>query len=106
MRDKHQLRIKENQCEEILNGNKTFAVAYDDHYKVGDIIEFVPVDSAYLPIVHEIANKKFEITYIATAFECFSLRWGYCIFSFRPMKGELIEYTEGENTKEETTDAT
>lgn len=64
----HKIKLSKEFCDEVLNGNKTFEIRYNDKgYQKGDFIKFIPVDSdssLATHWIHPIENALFEITYV------------------------------------------
>lgn len=92
----HKIKIKYKYYKAVLNGDKTFEVRKNDRdYKVGDIIQFVPVaDDSDMIITHN--PNEYKITYVFHGGE-YGLEEGYCVFGITPtieavpvMQGEWI----------------
>lgn len=77
----HEIKLHIKFCDEVLRGEKTFEVRWDDrNYKRGDLIKFVPVLSGGIPIEHPVMKKTYEITYVLSGW---GIKEGYCVFSIK-----------------------
>ena len=78
----HKIKIKYKYYRDVLNGDKTFEIRKNDRdYKVGDIIQFVPVaDDSDMIIPHN--PNEYKITYVFHGGE-YGLEEGYCVFAGR-----------------------
>ncbi len=77
----HNLKIKEEYFEAILQGKKTFELRKNDRdYQVGDLIHFIKTDG-----LEYFGHSKdvFRITYILTNVQEYGLDKDYCIFSIK-----------------------
>jgi hypothetical protein len=64
----HDLKLDIEFCDAILNGSKSFEIRINDRgFQKGDQIKFIPVRGS-LPIIHEIAKARFEITYVLNGY--------------------------------------
>ena len=104
----HNLKIKEEYFEAILQGRKTFELRKNDRdYQVGDLIHFVKVSNQQLwngpaPLIdyetykiaakqvirefEENPNNLFEITYILKNVEQYGLDKDYCILGIKKLE--------------------
>ena len=65
----HKIKLREEFCDAVLNGEKTFEIRYNDRgYQKGDHIRFIPIDAestvTATRINHPIEEKEYEITYV------------------------------------------
>ena len=92
MKKTHLLKIREDYAEAVASGLKTFEVRYNDRdYEVGDIVEFMVINSkGGLIFNHPIHSKQFEINYILSDF--LGLKKDYVAFAIKP-------YVEDSNPK-------
>ena len=64
----HKIKLREEFCDAVLNGEKTFEIHFNDRgYQKGDHIRFIPIDAetfAITIIKHPIEDKEYEITYV------------------------------------------
>lgn len=97
----HKIKIKYKYYRDVLNGDKTFEIRKNDRdYKVGDIIQFVPVaDDSDMIIPHN--PNEYKITYVFHGGE-YGLEEGYCVFGIAPtieaapvVHGEWIARCDG-----------
>ena len=82
----HELKLNENFCPAVLDGNKPFEIRYNDRgYQTGDKVRFIPVDddgneSEYCG---ELRKKVYKITYILSGW---GLKEGYVVFGIREVE--------------------
>lgn len=80
----HHIKLNIKYCNDVYDGKKTFEVRYNDrNYKVGDKIDFIPVNSDGKITEHKISGKIYEITYILEKFTD-ALEKGYVVFAIIP----------------------
>ena len=61
----HKIKLREEFCDAVLNGEKTFEIRYNDRgYQKGDHIRFIPIKSVGTHFWHAIEDKEYEITYV------------------------------------------
>lgn len=64
----HELELESAFCDAILSGQKSFEIRRNDKgFQKGDYIKFIPARGS-LPIIHEIAKARFEITYVLNGY--------------------------------------
>lgn len=84
----HKLKLRKEFVQPVLEGKKNFEVRLNDrNYRVGDTLEFIPVEAVggekqevkriSMP---EIEDMVFEITYIL---EGWGLQDNYVVFAFK-----------------------
>ena len=78
MVQRHVLKIEAKYAKEVLNGNKSFEIRYNDRdFQVNDIVVFQVVDDDMLDF--EIAHHVYRIDYITS----FAQINGYVVFTIR-----------------------
>lgn len=76
----HHIKLQEEFCDAVLQGEKTFEIRYNDRaYQKGDHIVFKPVDKS-LPIIHKIEHREYEITYVLSGW---GIKNGYVALGIR-----------------------
>ena len=76
----HHIKLQEEFCDAVLQGEKTFEVRANDRaYQKGDHIIFQPMGKS-LPIVHEIEYHEYEITYVLSGW---GIKNGYVVFAIK-----------------------
>ena len=76
----HKLKIAPEYFEEVVLGNKTFELRFNDrNYQRGDTFDLMEWNSS------EFTNRSVsgEITYVFTDEKKFGLDSGYCVFCFK-----------------------
>lgn len=91
----HELKIKRECFDAILDGKKTFELRKNDRdYQVGDLIHFVDINGCEFDSIHLFATilfpKRmiFEITYVLKDSQEYGLDKDYCIFGIKKLKIE------------------
>lgn len=85
----HKLKLNIDFCDAVLSGAKTFEIRKNDRdFKMGDLIEFKPVDNDGEEGYHEIENHIYRITYVLSG-------WG--------LKDNYVVLAIKEETDEEKT---
>ena len=80
----HYLKLREDYCDDVLSGKKSFEIRYNDRgYQKGDHIKFHAVDEDGFDISHEINRKEYEITYVLSGW---GLKDGYVAFTTKEIK--------------------
>lgn len=66
----HCIKLKEQYCDPIFSGDKTFEVRINDRdYQKGDHINFMPVDSnGILTHNHAVMFEDYVITYVHSGY--------------------------------------
>ena len=83
MRKVHKIKLSREFQEQILSGDKTFEVRYNDRgYQKGDYVEFYVTDRRN--VVEPLDGKLFEITYVLSGW---NIETGYVVFSMKPVEG-------------------
>lgn len=78
----HNLKIRDQFADAVLNGEKTFEVRYNDReYNKGDRIVFTVIDDVTMPIDHPLNTKVYEITYVLSS--GWGLREGFVVFGIK-----------------------
>ncbi|MEI7510620.1 MAG: DUF3850 domain-containing protein [Candidatus Peregrinibacteria bacterium] len=74
----HTLKIHRNYYEELVAGNKTFELRWNDrNFQKGDILEFYDTETL---VVHK---QKFEILSVFSSLPCLGLKEGWVILSLK-----------------------
>lgn len=77
----HNLKIRDQFADAVLNGEKTFEVRYNDRgYNKGDRIVFTVIDDVTIPIKHPLNNNVYEITYVLSGW---GIEEAYVAFSIK-----------------------
>lgn len=80
----HKLKLNIKFCDEVLSGAKTFEIRKNDrNFKMGDLIEFKPVDNDGEAGYHKVQNHTYKITYIL---DNWGLKEGYVVLAIREVK--------------------
>ena len=88
----HKLKLKIDFCEAVLNGTKTFEIRKNDRdFKMGDLINFTPVDNDGEAGYHKVQNCTYKITYILSGW---GLKDNYVVLAIK-------EETDDEKTLRE-----
>jgi len=90
----HKLKLRKEFVQPVLEGKKNFEVRLNDrNYRVGDTLEFIPVEAVggekqeiKRISIPEIENIVFEITYVL---EGWGLRDNYVVFAFKNKEEKL-----------------
>lgn len=94
----HHIKLNIKYCDDVYDGKKTFEVRYNDrNYKVGDKINFIPVNQDGKITEHKISEKTYEIIYILKKFGV-GLYEGYVVFSITPLQNQTCN-TSKEDAK-------
>lgn len=66
----HALKLKEQYCDPIYDGDKTFEIRYNDRgYQKGDHIRFIPVTrDGMQSYYHPIEKEEYIVTYVHSGF--------------------------------------
>lgn len=65
-RKTHEIKIREEFADAVLNGDKTFELRENDRgYQKGDFVKFTVLDRLNVPYVsHKLHDEIYEITYV------------------------------------------
>lgn len=89
----HNLNLRIEYCDVVLNGIKTFEIRKNDRdFQVGDIIKFYPCEfdvncNIFRACKHEIIDCCFIITYILSDF---GLKDGYVVLAIVPDEPDML----------------
>ncbi len=84
----HRLKILDIFADDILEGNKTFELRYNDrNYQKGDLIRFVVVDKGGYVSRHPLGRELFQIIYFL---EGWGLKDGYVALGIQRLPQELL----------------
>ena len=84
----HRLKILDIFADDILEGNKTFELRYNDrNYQKGDFIKFVVVDGEGHVSRHPLGRELFQIVYFL---EGWGLKDGYAALGIQRLPQELL----------------
>lgn len=84
----HKLKLNIDFCEAVLNGTKTFEIRKNDrNFKMGDLIEFKPVDNDGEAGYHKVQNRTYKITYIL---DNWGLKEGYVVLAIKEIKDKKL----------------
>ncbi len=80
----HKIKLLKEYVPLVVSGKKSFDIRRNDKdYKVGDTVEFLPVENSHGETVRihmsEIEGKIYQIDYLTT----FGLQEGYVAFSIK-----------------------
>ena len=82
---KHNLKLLKVFADDVLNGNKTFEVRYNDRgFQKGDLIEFSVIEKGVVNdynVDHALNGKRFEITYVLNGW---GLKENYVVLAIKP----------------------
>ena len=83
----HKIKIKKRYYDAVLKGEKTFEIRKNDRdYKVGDIINFIPIaDECDMILPHN--QTSYKVTYVFHGGE-YGLEEGYCVFGIAPVESD------------------
>lgn len=77
----HTIKIREDFCDALMNGEKTFEIRKNDRgYQTGDVLQFKPVDSIGLPVKSRIEHEVFDVLYILSGL---GLKNGYVCMAIK-----------------------
>lgn len=77
----HTIKIREDFCGALMNGEKTFEIRENDRgYQTGDVLQFKPVDSRGLPVENRIEHEVFDVLYILSGW---GLKNGYVCMAIK-----------------------
>lgn len=84
----HQIKLVQPYVDAVYKGFKTFEVRKNDrHYKIGDLVDFIPVmktkEGEIIPIKHPITNKRYVISYVLNGGD-YGIDKDYVVFAIRP----------------------
>lgn len=83
----HRLKILDIFADDILEGNKTFELRYNDrNYQKGDFIKFVVVDGEGHVSRHPLGRELFQIVYFL---EEWGLKDGYAALGIQRLPQEF-----------------
>ncbi len=83
----HRLKILDIFADDILEGNKTFELRYNDrNYQKGDFIKFVVVDGEGHVSRHPLGRELFQIVYFL---EGWGLKDGYAALGIQRLPQEF-----------------
>ena len=79
MKKLHEIKLREEFCDAVLFGDKTFEIRENDRgYQKEDLIRFKCVNKSGLYVNHEIDKRMYMITYVLSGW---GLRENYVAFS-------------------------
>ena len=90
----HTLKLSVDYCFDVSIGLKNFEIRKNDRdFKVGDYIEFLPVNAFGQTIEddYNFSNKLYKITYILD--NSTYLKKGYVALGIKEIKDEIILYS-------------
>jgi len=77
----HNLKIKSEYFNAVLDGSKKFELRFNDRdFKVGDVLSLNEIDDSGNLTGHSVSRT---VTYILHG-PCYGLQEGYCILSMEP----------------------
>lgn len=91
MQDYHEIKLRIEFCDAVLNGIKSFEIRKNDRgYQTGDLIRFIPVDETILTVPHPISKEVFRIMYVLNGL---GLQDGYIALAIEkvPKDGKLLK---------------
>ena len=87
----HELKISKWYAKDVLDGDKSFEVRYNDRgFQKGDLIHFTVLDDGAVVFGHPLSMEVFEITYVHSGL---GLKEGYVALSIK-IKKEKSDETE------------
>lgn len=78
----HEIKLREDYIEPVLNGTKNFEVRENDRgYQKGDLIKFMAISRHGVTYIEpELKKATFEITYVHSGL---GLKDGYVVFGIK-----------------------
>lgn len=84
----HELKLNIAFCDAVLKGLKTFEIRKNDRdFKMGDLIEFKPVNNDGEEGYHKVQNRTYKITYIL---DNWGLKEGYVALAINEIKDKKL----------------
>lgn len=82
----HRIKILQGFADDIVSGDKTFEIRENDRgYQRGDNVVFEVIDKAGLNPMHELAKRRYRITYVLNGW---GLKEGYVVFGIKEIPRE------------------
>ena len=87
MQKTHHIKLLEAFAYDVLSGNKTFEIRFNDRgYQKGDLVRFKVIDKAGMRLLgHPLNNELFMITYVINGY---GLENGYVVFGIKRVTDE------------------
>lgn len=80
----HTIKLEEQFCDVVLNGDKRFEIRYNDRvYQKGDHVKFISVAKTGLRTYHVIDSREYEITYVLSGW---GIKEGYVAFGIKEVE--------------------
>lgn len=86
-RKTHELKLRIEFCDAVLNGTKTFEIRENDRgFQKGDYVSFSSIYKDGAKAWHVVDKKLYEITYVLSGW---GIKEGLVAFGIREVKNEI-----------------